>query len=343
MKLLIKNIFSIPIFATGLISYFFSGKNYKIFYYSFVRTYTFTNGVSNWIVTKIIKFYTKIFYRDQNKNFYKLPKKYSLYENEKNFILDTLRSEGYYISKKKLDLSLVDQILNYSKNIDGYFRDANNVPQRSRFNLLGSEPPAIFYYLEKDLVKNKLLTELLINHDFIDVAKNFLETTCPIISGLNMWWSFPSKKADTIGGQLFHFDLDRIKFLKIFIYITDVDTKNGPHCYVSGTNKNFSKKKFMPRGYKRIPDNEIKANFKEYRIKKICGDKGTVVFADTSCFHKGEPIIEKNRLILELEYSNSLFGGTNDTFELLKENQLDSSNVLLDLVREKNSLVRKFF
>jgi hypothetical protein len=158
-----------------------------------------------------------------------------------------------------------------------------------------------------------------------------------------MWWSFPSKKVDTIGGQLFHFDLDRIKFLKIFIYITDVDTKNGPHCYVSGTNKIFSKKKFMPRGYKRIPDSEIKANFEEYRIKKICGDKGTVVFADTSCFHKGEPIIEKNRLILELEYSNSLFGGTNDTFELLKENQLDSSNILLDLVREKNSLVRKFF
>ena len=50
-----------------------------------------------------------------------------------------------------------------------------------------------------------------------------------------------SKKADSEAAQMFHFDLDRIKWLKFFIYLTDVKINSGPHVYVSGTHKPFSK------------------------------------------------------------------------------------------------------
>ena len=119
-----------------------------------------------------------------------------------------------------------------------------------------------------------------------------------------------SKKADSEAAQMFHFDLDRIKWLKFFIYLTDVNINSGPHVYVSGTHKPFSKPyKFMLRGYKRILDEEINNSYEQSRINTICGDKGTIIIGDTSCYHKGLPPLNGNRLIFEFELSNSSFGG----------------------------------
>ena len=57
-----------------------------------------------------------------------------------------------------------------------------------------------------------------------------------------MWWSSKSNFNDPKSAQEFHFDLDSIKWLKFFIYLTDVEANTGPHIYVKGTHN--SKKRF---------------------------------------------------------------------------------------------------
>ena len=65
-----------------------------------------------------------------------------------------------------------------------------------------------------------------------------------------MWWSSKSNFNDPKSAQEFHFDLDSIKWLKFFIYLTDVEANTGPHIYVKGTHN--SKKDLIKQGYVRI-------------------------------------------------------------------------------------------
>ena len=123
-----------------------------------------------------------------------------------------------------------------------------------------------------------------------------------------MWWSTTfNKKADSAAAQEYHYDLDGLKWLKFFIYLTDVDYDTGPHVYIPQTHKPFKKKyKHMLRGYQRISDEEIMQNYN--KVEKIIGNSGTMIIGDTNCFHKGQVPKKNNRLIFEFQYSNSLFG-----------------------------------
>ena len=140
-----------------------------------------------------------------------------------------------------------------------------------------------------------------------------------------MWWT-PVRNKTSLNteianrsAQFFHFDLDRIKWLKFFIYLTDTTLEDGPHEYIQGTNKVLGKNKnLLKKGYKRIDEKEIYSCYESSFIKKLLGKKGTIFVGDTSCFHRGFPPIKNDRLLLVLEYSNSLFGGN---YSKIKSNQ----------------------
>ena len=58
----------------------------------------------------------------------------------------------------------------------------------------------------------------------------------PTISAVGVRWSFPGATAPEMT-QAFHRDPDDWRFLKLFVYLTDVDDGTGPHVYVSGSHK----------------------------------------------------------------------------------------------------------
>ena len=64
------------------------------------------------------------------------------------------------------------------------------------------------------------------------------------------------------------------------------------------------------KGYSRISEEKIKKHYKKDILKKICGPKGTVFIGDTSCYHRGFPSKNNHRLMLVIEFSNSLFGAS---------------------------------
>lgn len=73
---------------------------------------------------------------------------------------------------------------------------------------------------------------MITDMNFFAIAQEYLACK-PIHDLVLMWWSAPhSNKASSEAAQLYHFDMDHLKFLKFFIYLTDVDEHNGPHCYV---------------------------------------------------------------------------------------------------------------
>ena len=103
---------------------------------------------------------------------------------------------------------------------------------------------------------------------------------------------------------MFHHDLDRLKFIKFFIYITDVDLDTGPHVYVRKSNLK-SPAYILKDG--RYSDELISENAGEDVIS-ICGPKGSIIAVDTRGLHKGMEVNTSERLLFQLEFSNSLFG-----------------------------------
>jgi hypothetical protein len=105
--------------------------------------------------------------------------------------------------------------------------------------------------------------------------------------------------------------MDRIRWIKFFVYLTDVGPDNGPHCFVAGSHKTGGiPNTFLDRGYVRIPDDEIHAAYPNERLIEFTGPRGTIIAEDTRGLHKGRPVVAGHRLMLEFEFSNSLFGAT---------------------------------
>ncbi len=123
-----------------------------------------------------------------------------------------------------------------------------------------------------------------------------------------MWWSTSRGERDlSTAAQEFHFDLDRLNFLKAFVYLTDVDETNGPHVYVRGSHR---RKPPALRELRRFSDAEVAAAFRNGEVTTICAPAGTVIVADTSGIHKGMPIVSGDRLMIQVEFTTSMFGQT---------------------------------
>ena len=101
--------------------------------------------------------------------------------------------------------------------------------------------------------------------------------------------------------QYYHYDCDYRKFLKIFIYLNDVDIDSGPHVYVEKTHK---KKFFKHILAERINDDEINKIYGLSNQKVFTKQEGSIVIEDTFGLHKGIVPKSKSRYALILEYGS---------------------------------------
>ena len=69
--------------------------------------------------------------------------------------------------------------------------------------------------------------------DILRLASAFLGCK-PTLYAVGVRWSFPGSKSADV--QAFHRDPDDWRFLKLFVYLTDVDGESGPHIYVIGSH-----------------------------------------------------------------------------------------------------------
>ena len=89
----------------------------------------------------------------------------------------------------------------------------------------------IYKFNSNDLIQNQWVQKLIMDPVLINIAANYLVVN-PILI-LQLCGGPQTLKQKEDAAQEYHFDLDRPKWLKIFIYLTDVNKDNGPHCYIS--------------------------------------------------------------------------------------------------------------
>lgn len=119
----------------------------------------------------------------------------------------------------------------------------------------------------------------------------------PTVSSVGVRWTFPLPD-DVARFQDFHRDVDDWRFLKLFIYLTDVDEGSGAHVYVRGSHlSGFRLKSDV------YTDASLEARYGEGAATAVVGRPGTTFMADTLGVHRGGRPVTRPRLILQVQYS----------------------------------------
>jgi hypothetical protein len=222
-------------------------------------------------------------------------------------ISNELKTNGYSIFEKKIEEDLLLGLTNLTKRLKcNYSKYDKNSPKVIFDEKIHFDPS--YYYDQSELLNQKEVQDIIKFLINLNISDAYFDSKSYLFA-VNMWWSTVGEKSDTHSAQEFHFDCDSVKWLKYFIYLTDVTLESGPHVYVEGSHNSFSKPfSMLKKGYQRIKDEEIESHFGKEKIHKIIGNKGTLIVGDTSCFHKGMVPKKNSRLIFEITLSNSLFG-----------------------------------
>ena len=293
------------IFVYDLFNYkIFRKKNSESSYQFLVNLFCLTGGISN----NIISFFLSK--KKINKNFFNVKKK-GISKNNLDItnINGYLKKNGYYLKKDYLTDKQLLEIKNYILGLKGKYSSDEFSSNKYSAVLDLKNPKAVrFMYYPNDLINCSAIQDLVTNREIINIAQNYLNAS-PKLDYVESWWSFPSKKADSSAAQKWHFDMDRPKWLKVFFFLTDCSKENGPHCYISSSHKNGGIPfKLRLKGYSRIEDKMVEDNFDKKNLVTFITEKKSILFEDTRGLHKGQKVDNGNRLILQFQYSDSLFG-----------------------------------
>jgi hypothetical protein len=233
---------------------------------------------------------------------------------EFNEALTDLRRDGIHVFRGRVDTSLLEEVTKFAERTpcrpfgDHLGRDAVQI----KFD--PKKPIAPTYWFDDQvLAECQAVQRLLTEPTWLRLAQAYLGIE-PILNIHTMWWSAAyGRSADQMSAQLFHFDLDRAKFLKVFVYLSDVGEENGPHVYVRGTH--VRKARAVLRAG-RISDHELFSYYPRERAITVTGPRGTVFAADTRGFHKGTPVVSGARLAFEVEFVTDRFGRSEPVIEL---------------------------
>ncbi|MDJ0683665.1 MAG: hypothetical protein QNJ84_03085 [Alphaproteobacteria bacterium] len=168
----------------------------------------------------------------------------------------------------------------------------------------------IAHYRIADVMACPAFLEIALDPIRLGVAAAYLGAT-PTLINISAWWSFAGRPAAK-DAQLFHLDVDDYRFLKFFIYLTDVGEPDGPHVYaprshlhqtVHGMLAAADDKAGFVRWYLqqlRKTDEDVIRAFGP--PDSIMGPEGTNFVADTSGLHRGSLPTRHDRLICQAVY-----------------------------------------
>ena len=218
-------------------------------------------------------------------------------------VVDGLRAHGYHVLPDLLDAAVCDELEAVARAATCTMIGGPGDGGRARFD--EAAPQAVRYDVaEADAVASPAAQRLIADLSLLSVAQAYLGAT-PVQDLVAMWWSAAiGEDASSAAAQLFHFDLDRLRFLKVFVFLTDVDEHNGPHVYVEGSHRDRPPEM---RRDGRHADAEVEAAYPG-RSRALTGPRGTVFLADTIGMHKGQGLERGHRLVFQVEYATSLFG-----------------------------------
>lgn len=218
--------------------------------------------------------------------------------NLKSSVSCDLEKKGYYIFQplsSDIFKSTCDFLLSAPVAV-GQSSELGHVPVAPLKDFLNRGTKENLFHIPLDYLTsfNNLL--YLANDPQILLAAGSYLGCKPTLFNIIAWWSEPNATMPK-GAQNFHRDYDDLKFIKYFIYITDVDMQSGPHVYVEGSH--ISSKLNLIR---RFSNNEVKEKFPDNNQILFTGNRGTRFIEDTRGIHKGLLPKRNRRLMLQFVY-----------------------------------------
>jgi hypothetical protein len=239
----------------------------------------------------------------------------SIFEDEKNFCQESLSTKGYYVFKNKLPREFVLILLNEISSaglvpeIAGQARSERLISRQDAFKNNNQQSLRFFY--PKIVLDTSEAINTLVNCSPLNAIVSKYLNGKPFHSSRSAWLSIGKKEQDFIStsnaAQEFHYDFDALKFLKVFVYLSDVDEQSGAHQFIASSHKPFPTlySSSFPN-YFRATKSQLLSLYTEDNFCTFKGDMGTVIIEDTSGFHRGCPLHPNcSRDILMLQYRDS--------------------------------------
>ncbi len=323
-KLRFLILFPLDILLTllGILYYKFFKKNHNIFYQSMVRLFCITGGKSNKYINLLTSNKDKLNIEQNN-----------IHNDKIENIVKKIHDNGYFVYDDFLSSDECDDILSFCINSELNIRpnDLKNWSDKIEKTYFNQDNvKAVMYEMPKNKVLfKKNLSDIIFNSEILLICEKYFNGK-PIFdhSSLSISTSY-SDKPDKKAAQLFHFDLDRPKWLKFLIYVSDVDNHNGPHAFVEGTHKDKGINSYiLANGYDRTPD-EIVSKYYKDKIKNFIKKKGTLIIEDTRGLHKGTVLKSGFRCLLNIQFNSSNYGTKIEKQEIKAEyvdNKIYSQN-----------------
>lgn len=282
-----------------------SGQTPVAAYHAFRQLYVQTNGMFNDIF--------QYFYGRKNPTNPTVPLQRSLFKNLKasdiKGAVQHLDRDGYYVFPQLVPSEVVDELMRFSLKTPATTQSQYEAAEEPDAMFVPDNISSTNYrFLAKDVINNFAAQALMADPALLSIAQQYFRSQA-MYCNVHMWWTTPfgcSEPSSSLA-QLFHFDMDRIKFLNFFIYLTDVDTNSGPHCYVRTSHRRKPQAFLQDR---RFQDAEIAQHYRKDDVVEINGPKGTLIAVDGRGFHKAKMPTAGNRLIFLSSMSSSLFGQT---------------------------------
>lgn len=279
-------------------------------YRSFIRLFCLTQGRSNDFLSSLIsKVHPPV----------KIPVDRGLLpiqsENQAKNEARKIEQMGYITYPSLMPKDVCDQLKQIALTEPGWVRPIDVGTEKKYHDKKvhavydSKEPIGIRYdYFAEQLIKYPVIQKIVTDPSILNLAQAYLKSE-PILDSVNMWWCTAYAKAPSAeAAQMYHFDLERPRWLKIFVYLTDVDSDSGPHCFVAKTHRSGAiPQDLLERGYARILDEEVAAVYPREDILSFTGPVGTLIAEDTRGLHKGKNLKHGERLVFQIQYSNTLF------------------------------------
>jgi len=211
-----------------------------------------------------------------------------------------LRDDGCYVLPWKISGDWLDAITRKAMAFD-VVGQGNHIQKPESIEPRG----AVYHHHPRDLATIPEVKELALDRGISRIATEYFGCE-PVIDCVSAWWTFPvGGVADSDAAQLYHYDLDRIRWLKVFVYLTDVDKLSGPHAFIRGSHRTIGNK--ISRD-DRHSDDEVFSMYPRTEEVVFIAPRGTVILEDTLGFHKGFPAVANHRFMFELQLSVNHFG-----------------------------------
>ena len=225
-------------------------------------------------------------------------------ENHVKTGLYHLKHHGFYKTRLKVPMPIVEslkaKILDHFDSaqdgvVEEMMKGSNTAPRQVKTEAVWLATCEEIYKISADPILLAMVQEYLGVPPIFNTPVSFLNSFRPVKTSREL--------SDT--AQLYHHDMHRLKFVKLFIYLTDVTMETGPHVMIPGTHLNRPAPLWKDG---RHTDEIIAEHGLEGKETNIVGEAGTIFLVDTSALHKGAHPLSGSRLMAQVQYVNSLFG-----------------------------------